>query len=69
MIEYKRLGIQTKNNEFLKVLDNSRGQYCSSYPFKIIVPKFVTKELIKNSSKARNRNRFPILTYQIKDIS
>ena len=52
-------------NTFRRV-DNSKFEFCSSYPKKIVVPITMTDEDIKKCATYRTKERFPALTYRYK---
>ena len=49
-----------------RVIDNSKFDFCSSYPKKIVVPISMTDEDIKKCATYRTKERFPALTYRYK---
>ena len=49
-----------------RILDNSKFDFCSSYPKKIVVPISMTDDDIKKCSAFRTKERFPALTYRYK---
>ena len=49
-----------------RVIDNSKFEFCSSYPKKIVVPISMTDEDIKKCATYRTKERFPALTYRYK---
>ena len=63
--EYKYQDLDFEN-EF-RILDNSKYNYCSTYPNQIIIPKSMTNDGIKNCSQFRTKERFPALTYRYKN--
>ena len=49
-----------------RVIDNSKFDFCSSYPKKIVVPISMTDDDIKKCGTYRTKERFPALTYRYK---
>ena len=47
-----------------RIIDNSKFDYCSSYPKKIVVPISMTNDDIKKCATYRTKERFPALTYR-----
>ena len=49
-----------------RIVDNSKFDFCSSYPKKIVVPISMSDEDIKKCATYRTKERFPALTYRYK---
>ena len=62
--EFKYQDLDFENT--FRILDNSKFDYCSSYPKKIVVPISMTNEDIKKCATYRTKERFPALTYRYK---
>jgi len=50
----------------VRVVDNSKFDFCSSYPKKIVVPISMNDDDIKKCGTYRTKERFPALTYRYK---
>ena len=50
-----------------RVVDNSKFDFCATYPKKIVVPISMTDEDIKKCATYRTKERFPALTYRYKE--
>jgi len=69
--EFERQGVafeafNKKKNPGLypyKIVDNRLGQICASYPPLLLIPSKITSQEILESSKFRNRDRIPVITY------
>ena len=62
--EFKYLDLDFDNT--FRIIDNSKFDFCSSYPKKIVVPISMTDEDIKKCGTYRTKERFPALTYRYK---
>ena len=62
--EFKYQDLDFENT--FRVIDNSKFDFCSSYPKKIVVPISMTDEDIKKCGTYRTKERFPALTYRYK---
>ena len=62
--EYKYQELDFEN-EF-RILDNSKYNFCSTYPKQIIIPISITDDDIIKGSQFRTKERFPALTYRYK---
>jgi hypothetical protein len=63
--EYARQGINFLDENYsLKMTNlNENFKLCPTYPEKLIVPRLISDEEIKEASLYRTKNRFPILSY------
>ena len=62
--EFKYQDLDFENT--FRIVDNSKFDFCSSYPKKIVVPISMTDEDIKKCATYRTKERFPALTYRYK---
>jgi len=67
--EFARQGLQIYENEGdpkdfqYKILDNSNGKVCSTYPEKLIVPSRIINDFLIRSANFRSRERLPVLCF------
>lgn len=54
---------QEQHVEKFHIINNLKENICDSYPPKVVVPKLITVNLLKEIASFRARNRFPILSY------
>ena len=71
MKEFDRQGIHDSDGKinplcYLKYIDNSDGNFCSTYPSLLVVPSKVPEREISKTAKFRTRERIPILSYAFK---
>lgn len=52
-----------EGNNLFKIIDNTNGRICSTYPEKLIVPTKIIDDFITKSANFRARERFPTLCY------
>ena len=62
--EFKILDLDFVNT--FRIIDNSKYEFCSSYPKKIVVPISMTDEDMMKCGSYRTKERFPALTYRYK---
>ena len=63
--EFKNQELDFKNK--FRIIDNSKFDFCSSYPKKLVVPISMTDEDMKECGSYRTKERFPALTYRYKN--
>lgn len=60
--EYKRCGLLSSS--FLRVVDNSKFDMCSTYPRKIVIPASITDKQLQDVCEFRCRARIPAVVWR-----
>lgn len=64
--EYKRMNLILEGDTMpFKVVNNTEGRICVSYPQYFIIPYEVNDDTIRKCMRARSRDRIPALSYAI----
>lgn len=53
------------NTSPFKVINNTEGRVCVSYPQYFLIPQEVSEDVMRKSMRARSRDRIPALSYAI----